>query len=115
MGSLTDRIHRDLSIDEIAEIANTYHAWKRVKGEGERVKYADKAGFCKSTTLEEIQSHNYILTPGRYVGAEAVEDDGIPFEEKMGELSAALYDQMRESVRLDELIRKNLEVLGYGE
>ncbi|MGE0087508.1 MAG: N-6 DNA methylase [Desulfococcaceae bacterium] len=118
MGSLVDRIHRELSVDDIAEIADTYHAWKSgksVKGEGERVKYADKAGFCKSATLEEIQSHNYILTPGRYVGAEAVEDDGIPFEEKMGELSAALYEQMRESVRLDEVIRKNLEVLGYGE
>lgn len=115
MGALVDRIHRELSPEEIAEIADTYHAWKSVKGEGKKVKYADKPGFCKSATLEEIKSHNYVLTPGRYVGAEEVEDDGIPFEEKMGELSAKLYEQMRESLRLDEIIRKNLEGLGYGE
>ncbi|MEE4358995.1 MAG: class I SAM-dependent DNA methyltransferase [Desulfococcaceae bacterium] len=115
MGALVDRIHRELSPEEIAEIADTYHAWKSVKGEGKKVKYADKPGFCKSATLEEIKSHNYVLTPGRYVGAEEVEDDGIPFEEKMGELSAKLYEQMRESMRLDAVIRKNLEGLGYGE
>ena len=78
-------------------------------------KYEDKAGFCKSATLAEIKSHDYVLTPGRYVGAEAIEDDGIPFEEKMAELSATLYKQMLEGAELDNVIRKNLEVLGYGE
>lgn len=116
MGSLIDRTHRELSSDgpesEIAEIARTYHAWR---GEAKDGSYEDKPGFCKSATLEDIKSHHYVLTPGRYVGAEAVVDDGIPFEEKMAELSDTLYQQMRESIELDAVIRKNLEVLGYGE
>jgi len=112
MGSLVDRVHRDLSEEEIAEIARTYHAWR---GETEAGKYEDKAGFCKSATLDEIKSHHYVLTPGRYVGAEELEDDGIPFEDKMAELSATLYEQMREGAELDSEIRRNLEVLGYGE
>jgi len=65
--------------------------------------------------LEEIKSHDYILTPGRYVGAADIEDDGIPFEEKMAELSATLYKQMREGAELNAVIRRNLEVLGYGD
>ncbi len=116
MGSLIDRTHRELSSDgpesEIAEIARTYHAWRGEKKDGN---YEDKPGFCKSATLEDIKSHHYVLTPGRYVGAEAIVDDGIPFEEKMAELSDTLYEQMRESIELDAVIRKNLEVLGYGE
>ncbi|MDH3349753.1 MAG: type I restriction-modification system subunit M [Desulfobulbaceae bacterium] len=111
MGALIDRTHRELSDEEIAEIARTYHAWRGEKKDGV---YADKAGFCKSASLEEIKSHGYVLTPGRYVGAEAIEDDGIPFEEKMAELTDTLYKQMREGVELDAAIRKNLEVLGYG-
>ena len=112
MGSLIDRTHRELSTEEIAEIARTYHAWR---GEEKDGSYEDKPGFCKSATLDDIKSHHYVLTPGRYVGAEAVIDDGIPFEEKMAELSATLYEQMRESTELDAVIRKNLEILGYGE
>jgi len=112
MGTLVDRVHRDLSDDEIAEIAGTYHAWR---GEAEAGEYEDKAGFCKSATLAEIKSHNYVLTPGRYVGAAELEDDGIPFEEKMAALSSTLYEQMREGGELDAIIRKNLEGLGYGE
>jgi type I restriction enzyme M protein len=116
MGSLIDRTHRELSSDgpesEIAEIARTYHAWR---GEAKDGSYEDKPGFCKSATLDDIKSHHYVLTPGRYVGAEAIVDDGIPFEEKMAELSDTLYEQMRESIELDAVIRKNLEVLGYGE
>jgi len=112
MGTLVDRVHRDLSDNEIGEISRTYHAWR---GKAEAGKYEDKAGFCKSATLAEIKSHDYVLTPGRYVGAAELEDDGIPFEEKMAELSATLYEQMREGAELDAVIRKNLEVLGYGE
>lgn len=112
MGSLVDRVHRDLSDEDIAEIARTYHAWR---GEAEAGSYEDKPGFCKAASLAEIKSHDYVLTPGRYVGAADIEDDGIPFEEKMAELSATLYDQMREGTELDAVIRRNLEVLGYGE
>lgn len=112
MGTLIDRTHRELSEEEIGEIARTYHAWR---GEEKDGAYEDKLGFCKSATLEEIRSHHHVLTPGRYVGAEAIEDDGVAFEEKMAELSDQLYEQMRESLELDAVIRKNLEVLGYGE
>ncbi len=111
-GTLIDRVHRDLSEEEIVEIARTYHAWRGEKKDG---KYEDKPGFCKSATFDDIKSHHYVLTPGRYVGAEAIEDDGIPFEEKMAELSDKLYQQMRESQELDATIRKNLDYLGYGE
>ena len=82
MGSLVDRTHRELSNDEIGEITRTYHAWRGEKKDGI---YEDKPGFCKSASLEDIQSHGYVLTPGRYVGAAPIEDDGIPFEEKMTE------------------------------
>ena len=112
MGTLVDRVHRELSEDEIAEIARTYHAWR---GEAEAGEYEDKAGFCKWAGLEEIKSHDYVLTPGRYVGAAELEEDGIPFEEKMAALSATLYEQMREGAELDAVIRRNLEVLGYEE
>ncbi|GBC61391.1 SAM-dependent DNA methyltransferase [Desulfonema ishimotonii] len=122
MGSLVDRVHRELSVDEIAEIARTYHGWRDVKGEGGSgkfeggsVKYEDRAGFCKSALTEEIRAHNYVLTPGRYVGAAPVEDDGIPFEKKMAALTGTLYGQMREAEKLDAVIRENLAVLGYGE
>ena len=71
-------------------------------------------GFCKSASTEEIKEHGYVLTPGRYVGAAEIEDDGIPFEEKMAKLSATLYEQFAEADRLEAVIKKNLEVLGYG-
>lgn len=112
LGALTDRVHRELTDDEIAEIARTYHAWR---GEKDARKYEDKAGFCKAASLKEIESHGHVLTPGRYVGAEEIEDDGVPFEEQMAELSAELYAQMTEGVALDIAIRRNLEALGYAE
>lgn len=112
MGELTDRTHREFTADEIAEIARTYHAWR---GEKDAGKYEDTLGFCKSATLEEIEAHGHVLTPGRYVGAEEIEDDGISFEEKMAELSGDLYEQMAEAQELDNVIRQNLEALGYAE
>jgi type I restriction enzyme M protein len=111
-GYLVDRVHRELSEDEIMEIGRTYHAWRGEKKDGT---YQDIPGFCKSSNLDEIRSHHYVLTPGRYVGAEEIEDDGIPFEEKMAELAAKLREQMAEGRRLDAAILKNLEELGYGE
>jgi len=89
----------------------TYHAWR---GEKDAGKYEDVPAFCKSATLKDIEAHGHVLTPGRYVGAEEIEDDGVPFEEKMAELSAELYEQMAEAEELDAAIRQNLEVLGYG-
>ncbi len=111
MGSLVDRIHRDLSDEEVVKIGRTYHAWRGEKGAG---KYADMPGFCKSATTEEIAAHGYVLTPGRYVGAEAVEDDDEPFDEKMKRLTGQLEEQFAESAKLEAQIRRNLKGLGYG-
>ncbi len=112
MGALVDRTHKDLSDEEIGKIAGTYHAWRGDKKAG---KYADVAGFCKSATVDEIREHGYVLTPGRYVGAAEIEDDGVPFEEKMTALSVKLYGQFAEADRLEAVIKRNLEIMGYGE
>ena len=111
IGSMISRIQKELDDDDIASIAQTYHAWR---GEAKDGDYEDQPGYCKSATLEDIRKHDYVLTPGRYVGAASLEDDGIPFETKMTELSTTLYAQMDESAKLDAAIRKNLERLGYG-
>jgi type I restriction enzyme M protein len=112
MGVLKDRVHRELTETDILRIADTYHAWRGDKGAGA---YQDVPGFCKATTTEEIRKHGYVLTPGRYVGAEAIEDDGVDFEEKMKFLSDTLREQLKEAARLDALIAANLKELGYGE
>ena len=112
LGTLTDRVHRELTDEDIARIAGTYHAWRGDKGAG---KYEDVAGFCKAAKLDEIRKHGHVLTPGRYVGAEAVEDDGEPFAEKMARLAATLRQQQAEAARLDAAIAANLKELGYGE
>ncbi|MEB3274641.1 MAG: class I SAM-dependent DNA methyltransferase [Prochlorothrix sp.] len=116
MGTMIDRTHKELTSDDIAAIARTYHAWR---GEAQAMEgnggYEDKPGFCKAAMLEDIKANDYVLTPGRYVGAAELEDDGVPFEEKMAELTETLYRQMAESERLDAVIRENLEGLGYGE
>ena len=75
----------------------------------------DKAGYSKSASLEDIKANDFVLTPGRYVGAAEIEDDGIPFEVKMKELSQTLYSQMEQAEELDKAIRQNLEVLSYGK
>jgi type I restriction enzyme M protein len=111
MGRMVDRTHRELTDEDITCIANTYHAWR---GEQKAGEYADVPGFCKSTTLEESRKHSHVLTPGRYVGAEAQEDDGEPFEEKMKRLTAILRQQQDEGARLDSAIVANLQELGYG-
>ena len=87
----------------------------RRRGEEGVGEYADEAGFCKAAKLEEIEKHGHVLTPGRYVGAAAVEDDGEPFEEKMQRLTADLHAQFAESDALEARIKTNLEALGYGE
>ncbi|MGA7524517.1 MAG: class I SAM-dependent DNA methyltransferase [Acidobacteriaceae bacterium] len=111
MGTLTDRVRRELTDEDVARIAGTYHAWRGDKGAGE---YADIPGFCKAAKMEDIRKHGHVLTPGRYVGAEAIEDDGEPFKEKMARLSATLRQQQAEAARLDAAIAANLKELGYG-
>src|SRR5690606_27360585 len=111
LGRMVDRTHRELADEDIARIADTYHAWR---GEKEAGEYADVPGFCKSATLEEVRKHGHVLTPGRYVGAEAQEDDGEPFEEKMKRLVATLREQQAEAAKLDAAIAANLKELGYG-
>jgi type I restriction enzyme M protein len=96
MGHLVDRVHRELSEEEIARIAGTYHAWR---GEPANDVYQDIPGFCRSATTEEIAAHGHVLTPGRYVGAAEIEDDGEPFAEKMARLTATLEEQFQESAR----------------
>lgn len=110
MGVMTDRTHRDLTEEEIERIAGTYHAWRGDEGAGE---YEDVPGFCRSVTVEEVAEQGYVLTPGRYVGAEEVEDDGEPFEERMERLTAELQEQFVESARLEVEIRENLRGIGY--
>jgi type I restriction enzyme M protein len=111
MGHLIDRVHRDLSDEEIGRVAHTYHAWR---GEPDAGEYHDVPGFSKGATLEEVQTNGYVLTPGRYVGTEAVEDDSELFEEKMRRLVAQLSEQTTQAHRLDAAIETNLRGLGYG-
>ncbi|MCX6360826.1 MAG: class I SAM-dependent DNA methyltransferase [Armatimonadetes bacterium] len=111
MGAMVDRTHREMTADDIARIAGAYRAWRGEKGYAE---YADTPGFCKSAPLDEVRKHGHILTPGRYVGAEAQEEDEEPFEEKMARLSATLRGQIAEAQRLDAAIEANLKGLGYG-
>jgi len=91
LGPLVDRTHRELTDEDIERIASTYHAWR---GEQDAGEYEDVPGFCKSATLEQVRKHGHVLTPGRYVGAEAQEDDGEPFEEKMTRLVAQLREHL---------------------
>jgi len=111
LGRMVDRTHRELTRDDIARIAATYHAWR---GESAAGAYADVPGFCKSATLDEVRKHAHVLTPGRYVGAEAQVDHGEPFDEKMKRLANTLREQQAEAAKLDAAIAKNLKDLGYG-
>jgi len=110
---MIDRVHRELTDDDIRKIADTYHAWRGDKDCDKQ--YDDVPGFCKSATLDEIRRNNYILTPGRYVGAAPQEEDDEPFEEKMAQLVAELRQQQAEAAKLDAAITKNLKELGYGK
>lgn len=120
LGRMVDRTHRELTDEEIARIDGMYHLWRGEKDsvrpehvEGRTV-YEDIPGFCKSAKLDEVRKHGHVLTPGRYVGAEAQEDDGEPFEEKMARLTKELEGQFAESAKLEVLIKKNLKELVYG-
>lgn len=135
MGTMVSRVLKELTSDDMKHIADTFHAWRQ---NGEVLKdaeveatydiekelvaehkqlpaYEDIAGYCKSATLADIAANDYVLTPGRYVGAAELEDDGIPFEQKMTELSQTLFSQMAQAQELDEQIRQNLKELGFGQ
>ena len=114
MGTMVDRVHRELRDDDLAKIAGTYHAWRGDKdADAQLPSYADVPGFCKSAKLDDMRKHGHVLTPGRYVGAEAAEDDCEPFEDKMKRLSAKLRQQQEEAAKLDKAIAANLKELGY--
>jgi type I restriction enzyme M protein len=111
MGVLVERTRRELTEDEIKRIADTYHAWR---GETSAGAYKDIPGFCKSAKLGDVREHGHVLTPGRYVGSEAPEDDDATFQEKMQKLTQELTAQMQESQRLDDEIRQQLAQIGWA-
>ncbi len=122
LGRMVDRTHRELTGEDIARIADTYHVWRnRVpspskeeeQGEGGSDEYADIPGFCKSAALDEVRKHGHVLTPGRYVGMEAQVNDGEPFEDKMKRLAAQWRKQQAEAAKLDAAIEANLKALGF--
>jgi type I restriction enzyme M protein len=107
LGYMKDRVLRDFTKEDISKIVKTFHAWQQNDG------YEDEKGFCYSASFEEIEKHDFVLTPGRYVGAAEQEEDDEPFAEKMARLTAQLKKQFAESDRLEGEIKKNLAGLGY--
>jgi type I restriction enzyme M protein len=112
LGTLIDRVHRELTDADLEKISTTYHRWR---AENDADRYEDVAGFCKSSSTADIAAHGHVLTPGRYVGATQVEDDDEPFDEKAQRLVAELQMHFAESSELEKVIRANLSRLGYGE
>lgn len=108
LGHMIDRRHREFTDEDIEQITSTYHNWRNKEGQ-----YEDVQGFNKSASLDEIREHKYVLTPGRYVGIEEVEDDGVPFEVKMEDMTAELAELFAKSHTLEEEIRHNLGGIGY--
>ncbi len=104
---MKDRVLRDFTPEDIEKIAGTFRNWRRGTG------YEDEPGFCKSATLQEVAAHDYVLTPGRYVGAAETEEEDEPFADKMTRLTADLRESFAKSAELEERIKKNLEGLGY--
>jgi type I restriction enzyme M protein len=133
LGYMKDRVLRDFTQDDLNQVTEAFHKWQDAdfysaeavmawaKREHEETgisvdpesPYQDEAGFCRSVDLAEIQKHDYVLTPGRYVGAADEEDDGEPFAEKMARLTAILKTQLEESDRLEAEIKMNLAGLGF--
>ena len=136
LGYMKDRVLRDFTKEDLSKITDTFHHWQSMipwptpldststdvtniatviasEAKQSPPTYQDIPGFCKSATLEDIAKHDHVLTPGRYVGAAPEEDDGIPFAEKMADLTAQLKEQFEEGAQLEKEIRKNLEGLGF--
>ncbi|MCO5249688.1 MAG: SAM-dependent methyltransferase, partial [Chitinophagales bacterium] len=107
LGTMTSRKNKILTDADIAQISEAYHNWRNIDG-----KYEDVQGFCKSANLAEVEANNFVLTPGRYVGTEEVEDDGIPYEEKVATISKNLKGYFEKSIELQERIKSNLKKVG---
>jgi len=108
LGTMEDRTHKIFTDEDIAKIAGTYHAWRNKDKH-----YKEEKGFCKVASIEEIRGHEYVLTPGRYVGIEEVEDDGVPFDQKMTQLTGELSEMFIKSHELEDEIRKRLGAIEY--
>jgi type I restriction enzyme M protein len=111
LGTMIDRTHRDLTDEDVARIADTYHAWR---GDPEAGKYEDVPGFCFAAKKADIEKHGYVLTPGRYVGAEEEEGDDEPLADKLARLTARLEGHFTEGAKLEDAIRKNLAGVRHG-
>jgi len=114
---MINRRNKEFSDEDITQITDTYHAWRNIGAGSEpataTTMYCDIPGFCKAATLEEVRKNNYVLMPGRYVGTETEEDDGIPFDEKMNSLTSRLAEQFARGSELEKIIRENLKGIGY--
>ncbi len=107
MGFMKDRVHREFAPEDIEKIESVYHNWRKNEA------YEDIKGFCKSAPLSEVEKHSYVLTPGRYVGIPDEEDDGIPFEDKMKDLTETLAQQIKQEKVLDEQLKEQLAKIGF--
>jgi type I restriction enzyme M protein len=107
LGQMISRKNKMLSDEDLAKITSTYHGWRNINGS-----YEDVPGFCKAASLKEVEANNFVLTPGRYVGAEDLEDDGIPFEKKVDTITSSLAEQFANSNELQERIKSNLKKVG---
>ncbi|GAB3591441.1 class I SAM-dependent DNA methyltransferase [Acetobacter peroxydans] len=112
LGKLVDRTRRELTDEDVARIADTYHAWRGEKGAGT---YEDIPGFCKSATLDEVEQHGFVLTPGRYVGAEEAEEDNVPFTERFAALEKTLKEQFAQGEELNAKITTSLKLIVQKE
>jgi type I restriction enzyme M protein len=110
MGTMISRKQKELTDEDIENIANAYHNWRSKEWEA---KYKDVPGFCKSANIEEIRKNNHLLTPGRYIEFKESEDDGQPFDEKMEKLTKSLSEQMQKASTIDTVIKINLKKIGY--
>jgi type I restriction enzyme M protein len=108
LGVMVSRRNRELTDGDIQKIAGTYHSWRNIKGG-----YKDVAGFCKAATMDEVQNNNYVLMPGRYVGTEEEEDDGVLFADKIAALTTKIAEQLDKGHSLEQEIRENLKSIGY--
>ena len=113
LGVMVDRRHTQLTPEDVKKISDTYHAWRDEPIDGQKIKYKDIPGFCKSAKLDEIRKQGNILTPGRYVGYEIEEEDPEKFQEKMERMTTELSEQLKQGQKLNEELKKNLEKIGF--